>query len=484
MKRFEAVIGLEVHAQLKTSSKMFCACNAAFGAPPNTSVCPVCLGLPGALPATNKRAVELALRVGLAAGCRIPQVSVFARKNYFYPDLPKGYQISQYDHPLCEGGEISVSMNEISKHVGLIRIHLEEDAGKSLHAQDAGGDFSLVDFNRSGVPLIEIVTKPELTAPREAVACLGSLKQLMEYLEVSDCDMEKGSLRCDVNVSVRPSGTASMGVKTEIKNLNSFRNLEKALAFEIERHIGVLSRGEEVAGKTLLWDESRGACAPMRSKEEAHDYRYFPEPDLPPIVISQGLLAKVKAGLPELPWDRKGRFRGEYKIPSYDADLLTSTRAMADYYEACVKVGAEPKAASNWIMTEVLRALRERGESPERFPVGPSRLARLLALIRDGTISGRAAKEIFEEMIESGEEPSAIVKRRGLGQIRDRKAIDAVVAEVLDRECRAVEQYMKGKEAAVQFLVGKVMEATRGRADPRLVQEAVRESLGRMKGRA
>lgn len=515
MREFKTAVGLEVHAQLKTVSKMFCGCGTEFGAPPNSQVCPVCLGLPGALPVLNRLAVELALRVGLAARCLIAPVSVFARKNYFYPDLPKGYQISQYEHPLCRGGEIEFSRNGDPGAVELVRMHLEEDAGKSLHPRDSGGDFTLVDFNRCGVPLLEIVTEPHLRSPREAAACLEAVKQLLEYLEVCDGDMEKGSLRCDVNVSVSrrtvcstveevdharaaggkpdPAGKApgasdsivvppgAVGARTEIKNLNSFRNLEKALSFEIDRQRQTLSRGHKIKRQTLLWDEARKECVPMRSKEEAHDYRYFPEPDLPPLVVTRDLLAEAERGLPELPWNRRRRFREEYGLPAYDAGLLTSTRSMADYYEDCVKAGADPKTASNWIMTEFLRVVGQRGGEIEKVPVTAAGLAELLALVRDGTVSGTAAKAVFGEMMETGEGASSIVSRRGLVQIKDVEEIEAVVAAVLREERKAVGEYRRGKERALGFLIGSVMKAMGGRADPRLVREALERALSRLK---
>jgi aspartyl-tRNA(Asn)/glutamyl-tRNA(Gln) amidotransferase subunit B len=518
VREFKTAVGLEIHAQLKTVSKMFCGCCTEFGAPPNSRVCPVCLGLPGALPVLNYRAVELALRVGSAARCLIAPVSVFARKNYFYPDLPKGYQISQYEHPLCRGGEIEFSLNGDSGIVKLVRMHLEEDAGKSLHPRDSGGDFTLVDFNRCGVPLLEIVTEPHLGSPREASACLEAVKQLLEYLQVCDGDMEKGSLRCDVNVSVSrgtvrpaaaegdhvsaeagkpdPAGKArgtsdsvvvppgAVGARTEIKNLNSFRNLEKALSFEIERQKKILSRGHKIKRQTLLWDEARKECVPMRSKEEAHDYRYFPEPDLPPLVVTRDLLAEAERGLPELPWKRRKRFREEYRLPAYDAGLLTSTRAMADYYEDCVKAGADPKTASNWIMTELLRVVGRRGGEIEKVPVSATGLAELLVLVGDGTVSGTAAKAVFGEMLESGEGASSIVNRRGLAQIKDVEEIEAVVAEILLKERKAVEEYRKGKERALKFLIGSVMKAMGERADPRLVREALERGLSRLKGQS
>ena len=526
MRELKAAVGLEIHAQLKTESKMFCGCGTAFGWPPNTQVCPVCLGLPGALPVLNARSVELALRVARAAGSHVEPISIFARKNYFYPDLPKGYQISQYERPLCHGGEIEFSLNGDSGIVKLVRMHLEEDAGKSLHPQDAGGDFTLVDFNRCGVPLLEIVTEPHLGSPREAVACLEAVKQLLEYLDVCDGDMEKGSLRCDVNVSVSrgtigstaeeadrmgavprapdptggvprapdPMGAAprkfdptaapsgAVGSRTEIKNLNSFRNLEKALSFEIERQTYIVSRGHRVARQTLLWDEVKEKCVPMRSKEEAHDYRYFPEPDLPPVVVTRDLLAEIDSGLPELPWNRRKRFRDDYGLPVYDAVLLTSTRAMADYYEDCVKSGAGPKAASNWIMTELLCVIKGRSGGIGRIPVTAPALAELLVLVGDGTVSGTTAKAVFSEMMETGEGASSIVSRRGLTQIRDVKEIEAVVAAVLREERKAVEEYRKGKERALRFLIGSVMKAMGGRADPRLVREALGRALSRLKG--
>jgi aspartyl-tRNA(Asn)/glutamyl-tRNA(Gln) amidotransferase subunit B len=478
----EALIGLEVHAQLSTSSKLFCRCGTAFGEPANSLVCPVCLGLPGSLPVVNMRAVEMAAMVGLALGCRVNPISVFARKSYFYPDLPKGYQISQYDRPLCEGGEVTVSLDGAAKRVRLIRIHLEEDAGKSLHSADAAGGFSLVDFNRCGVPLIEVVTEPEITSPREAVACLEAVKQVLEYLDVCDGDMEKGNLRVDSNVSVRQRATGGMGANTEIKNLNSFKNLESALSVEIARQSLILSGGGRVIRQTLLWDETQRECVPMRAKEEAHDYRYFPEPDLPPLMMAQELVTRLRDSLPEPPWRRRQRFESEYKLPAYDAALLTSAKAIADYYEECVKAGAGPKLASNWVMTDVLRAVKDVAAGIAGLKVGPAGLAELLKLLQDGVISGSIAKSVFAEMIRTGDGAYDITMRRGLVLLKDKRLIESAATRVVDSEYEAVERWVKGEEKTFEFLVGKVMAATSGRADPRLVREALRAALARAGG--
>lgn len=479
MPEYEPCIGLEVHARLATDSKMFCGCSSAYGAEPNTRVCPVCLGLPGALPYINARAVELALRMGIAAGCSINPKSVFARKNYFYPDLPKGYQISQYDHPLGEGGAIRLAEEAEERVVDLVRMHIEEDAGKSIHLEGARGDHTLVDMNRCGVPLLEIVSEPTLATPREAVSYLEALKQLMEYLDVCDGDMEKGSLRCDVNVSVRPKGAGFMGVRTEIKNLNSFRSVERALHFEIRRQIRLVSAGRRVEKETLLWDEKSERCAAMRSKEDVHDYRYFPEPDLKPLEVPPELIERTRASLPELPHARRKRFRKLYEIPDYDAAVLTSEKRLADYYEACVSAGAEPKAASNWIMTEVKRTLKDKGIKLADLRIDPHSLAGLIGLIGGGTISGGIAKEIFTEMVKSGREAREIIDTLGLRQISDRGIIAGAVAEVLRREAGAAEEYCGGKVEALEFLIGAVMELTRGRGNPGLVRDILRETLGR-----
>jgi aspartyl-tRNA(Asn)/glutamyl-tRNA(Gln) amidotransferase subunit B len=472
-------IGLEVHAQLLTRSKMFCACECGHGGRPNTRVCPVCLGLPGALPYLNARAVELGVAIGIALGCRIRRVSAFARKNYFYPDLPKGYQISQYEEPLCEGGEITIDARGGTRRVRLRRVHLEEDAGKSLH--EPGGDrgSTAVDMNRCGVPLIEIVSEPEIRSPAEAVACLRALRLLMRYLDVCDGDMERGSLRCDVNVSLA-AGEEGSGANTEIKNLNSFRAVERSLRFEISRQSAILEAGGSVTRETMLWDETRRECVPMRAKEEAQDYRYFPEPDLTPLVVSADLVERIGRSLPEPPRERTGRLERQYALRPSEARTLTSRRSLADFFEECVGEGAAPRAAANWAVTELLRAVKERKSSPAELRVTPRSLAALLGLIAGNVISGSAAKAVFGEMLETGEEPEAAVARLGLAQVSDEGEVLELVAGVLEDERRAVAAYLKGKSGALEYMVGAAIRRSGGVASPGLVRAALVEALDRM----
>ncbi|MEO6027713.1 MAG: Asp-tRNA(Asn)/Glu-tRNA(Gln) amidotransferase subunit GatB, partial [Candidatus Binatia bacterium] len=430
---FESVIGLEVHAELLTASKIFCGCSAAFGAPPNQHTCPVCLGMPGMLPVLNRRVVEFAVRAGLATHSQIAPVSRWARKNYFYPDLCKGYQISQFELPICEGGHVDIVVDGVAQRVRLTRIHMEEDTGKNIH--DARGNASLVDFNRSGVPLLEIVSEPDMTWPAEAVAYLRTLRSTLQYLQICDGNMEEGSFRCDANVSVRPKGTTTLGTKVEIKNMNSFRNVERAIAFELERHVRVLEDGGALVQETRLWDPDREETRPMRSKESAHDYRYFPDPDLPPLVVSDAFVDEIRRTLPELPEARRGRFVGALGLPDYDADVLTARRDVADYFEAVVATHANAKAASNWVMGDILRLVRERklDDAPAitDWPVAAAHLGELIALIDEDAISGKIAKTVFEEMVTSGEAPRAIVARLGLTQVSDEGPIIAAIDEVL-----------------------------------------------------
>ncbi len=476
--QYEAVIGLEVHAQLLTDSKIFCGCSTRFGAEPNSQTCPVCLGMPGVLPVLNERAVEFAIRMGLATNCSIASFSRFARKNYFYPDLPKGYQISQYELPLCSNGYVDIELEDgTEKRIGIIRIHLEEDAGKSIHDPALAGEDTLVDLNRCGVPLIEIVSAPDLRTPQEAYAYLVRLKQLVTYLGICDGNMEEGSLRCDANVSVRPVGSDTFGVKTEVKNMNSFRNVERALTYEINRQIQVLESGGKIVQETLLWDANEGIARPMRSKEEAHDYRYFPEPDLVPLEVSKAWIEKIRADLPELPRARKKRFVEQYKIPVYDAGVLTMTRELADYYEAVTQVCSDFKMVSNWVMGEVLRVLNERKIDIADFPISPERLGKLLNLILNKTISNNIAKTVFEEMLQSDAEPEAIVEEKGLAQVSDRGLIEEIVDKVIQENPKQVEQYRGGKTKVFGYFVGQVMRATRGKANPAIVNEILKEKL-------
>jgi aspartyl-tRNA(Asn)/glutamyl-tRNA(Gln) amidotransferase subunit B len=476
---FEAVIGLEIHAHLLTASKMFCGCSTAFGAPPNTHVCPVCLGLPGALPVINRAAVDYGIRAGLALDCRINESSVFARKNYFYPDLPKGYQISQYEQPLATGGVVEFISSSGPRRVGITRVHLEEDAGKSLHEGFADSDENTyVDYNRSGVPLIEIVTEPDLRSAAEAAEFFGRLRAILVWLGINDGNMEEGSLRCDANVSVRRVGATTLGTKAEVKNLNSFRFLQKALQYEIERQIQVVDEGGRVVQETRLWDPASGETLSMRSKEEAHDYRYFPEPDLPVLIVDEARVAAVRTAMPlELPDDRRQRFVTAYGLPEYDANQLTQSRALADFFEDTVRAGCAPKSASNWMMGELARALKAAGREIADSPVPPARLAELLALIDDGTISGAMAKGVFEKMLASGDRAGDIVKAEGLTQISDDSEIAARIDEVLRRHGDAVAQYRGGKATALGFLVGQVMKATGGKANPKRVNELLLKSL-------
>jgi aspartyl-tRNA(Asn)/glutamyl-tRNA(Gln) amidotransferase subunit B len=479
---YEPVIGLEVHAQLRTASKIFCGCSTAFGAPPNTNVCPVCLGFPGALPVLNRAAVDHAIRAALALGCRINSTSIFARKNYFYPDLPKGYQISQYELPLAGAGEVEFAVAGRPRRVGITRVHLEEDAGKSLHeGLPESSRKTYVDYNRSGMPLVEIVTEPHLRSAAEAAEFFGRLRTILVWLGVNDGNMEEGSLRCDANVSVRAEGVAALGTKTEVKNLNSFRFVQKALEYEIGRQVAILEEGAGVVQETRLWDSDAGVTVPMRSKEEAHDYRYFPEPDLPPLVVDAARVQDIRGAMPELPDARRRRFVEAYGLPEYDAQQLVQARALADFFENTVRAGAAPKAASNWLMGELARALKEAGRGIEDSPVSPVRLAGLLRLVADGTISGALAKTVFEKMVGSDRTAESIVRAEGLTQIEDEGHIATLVADVLARNADAVRQYRAGKAATFGFLVGQVMKAAQGKANPRRVNEALQAALDQIR---
>ena len=475
---YEAVIGLEIHAQLLTATKLFCGCLTRFGDSPNTHVCPVCLGLPGALPVLNRKAVDLALRMVLAVGCRVNERSVFARKNYFYPDLPKGYQISQYDRPLAIGGRLNIRNGVLEKTIQITRIHLEEDAGKLLHEGfENAAEQSGVDYNRSGVPLIEIVSEPDLRSSKQAVAYAQNIKTILEYTDVSHANMEEGNLRCDVNVSVRPTGEQQLGTKVEVKNLNSFRFLARAVEYEFERQVETLEAGDAVIQETRLYDTASGQTQSMRTKEEAHDYRYFPEPDLPPLRVSTEWVERARDNLPELPEPKKIRFIEQYRIPAYDATVLTASQAVADYFEATAAAAGNAKAASNWIMSESLRKMNESGVGLDVSPVGPEALGEMIRLIGDGTISGKIGKELFEKMYSTGEQPRALIEKEGLTQITDRSAIEEVARTVLAENAKQVEQYRVGKTKVLGWLVGQVMKATRGKANPNLVGEVLKELL-------
>ena len=476
---FESVVGLEIHAQLLTRTKIFCGCPTAFGAAPNTQVCPVCLGLPGALPVLNRRAVELGVRAALALNCDVQPVSVFARKNYFYPDLPKGYQISQYDQPLAVDGRVEYDSDGHSASVGIIRVHLEEDAGKSLHASGPDAErVTHIDLNRSGVALVEIVTHPDLRHGAEAADCFSGLRAILRAVEVNDGNMEEGSLRCDANVSVRPVGAVELGVKVEVKNINSFRFLHHAIDYEFARQVEVVRSGAHVIQETRLWDESLGRTELMRSKEDAHDYRYFPEPDLPPVEVSASWVDEVRRTLPELPDARRQRLVEEYRLPVYDAGVLTQSVALSDYFEEVARVSANPKAASNWVMGEVMRATKSAGVDIGAFAIRPPALADLIRKIGDGAVSGSAAKQVFERMAATGETAADAIDAEGLAQIDDADALGRVVASVLDAHPEVVANYRAGKTTVVGFLVGQVMRETQGKANPKVVNDMLRRALG------
>jgi aspartyl-tRNA(Asn)/glutamyl-tRNA(Gln) amidotransferase subunit B len=479
----EVVIGLEVHAQLQTRSKMFCGCPATFGASPNSRACPVCLGLPGSLPVINRRAVEFGIRAALALRCRVNAGCRFARKHYYYPDMPKNYQISQYEEPLAEDGWLEIENGHgAPRRIGIQRLHLEEDVGKLLHEGSLDtAQASLVDYNRAGVPLMETVTRPDLRSPEEAAAYLRAFRAVLVFLGVCDGNMEEGSLRCDANVSVRPRGAAELGTKVEIKNLNSFRNVQRALEHEVERQAQALAAGRALVQETRLFDADRGVTRSMRSKEYAHDYRYFPEPDLAPLRLGPDAVEGVRAGLPELPQARRQRFVTQYGLPAYDAGILTQSTALADYYEAAVREHANSKAISNWIMTELLREVGgEEETSLTRSPVTPSRLAALVRLIDEGTISGKIAKDVFARMVASGEDPVAIVQREGLTQVADTGALQALVEQAIAANPKAVADFKAGKTAAARALVGQVMKASSGKANPAMVDRLVQEKLSRI----
>jgi aspartyl-tRNA(Asn)/glutamyl-tRNA(Gln) amidotransferase subunit B len=478
LARYEPVIGLEVHCQLLTQTKLFCACANEFGGEPNSKVCPVCLGLPGSLPVLSRHAVTLAIRAALATDCTVQHLSVFARKNYFYPDLPKGYQISQYDEPLAKDGHIEIPFGDGFRRIRLHRIHMEEDAGKLLHEGFSwSAEKSGVDFNRGGVPLIEIVTHPDLRTAEEAHDYLTALKAVLLYAGVSDCNMEEGSLRCDANVSVRRRGTEALGTRAEIKNLNSFRNVARAIDHEVARQVAMIESGGVVVQETRLWNADKAQTASMRSKEEAHDYRYFPEPDLPPLVVSAAWVEEVRALLPELPAEKRRRFGQEYGLSTYDAGVLTLSREVADYFETVARQSGNSKTSSNWVMNEVLGQLKVDDRPLSDCKVSPDRLAALIKLIDAGTISGKIAKDVFSKMWETGQAPAAIVEREGLIQVSDEGVLEAAVAEVLAASPDQVATYRKGKTSTFGWFVGQVMKKTGGKANPNLVNALLKKAL-------
>lgn len=471
----QTLIGLEVHAELATKSKMFCGCSTEFGAEPNTHCCPICTGMPGVLPVPNKKAIEYAVKAGLALGCNISKFSKMDRKNYYYPDLPKAYQISQYDLPLCTGGYVDIETESGLKKIRIRRVHIEEDAGKLLH--EGWGDSSLVDYNRAGVPLIEIVTEPDMNSPAEAEAFLNKLKAILQYIEVSDCKMEEGSLRCDININARTMDKSKATAITEMKNLNSFKAAVKAMEYEEKRHRDALLEDQPTVHETRRWDEAKGVTVPMRSKEEAHDYRYFPEPDLVPIALSEERIEEIRRSLPELPDQRRQRFIDQYGLPFYDAEILTSSRYLADYFEHCMANYSNAKTVSNWLMGDVLRALNDSGKDPSDIPFPPAYLVELIKYVDNGTISISMAKRVFDEMFAKGTEPGVIIKEQGLTQISDEGELLKVVRQVIEENAPSVADYKAGKKKALGYLVGQAMKATKGKANPQLLNKLLEQEL-------
>ncbi|MFC1591033.1 Asp-tRNA(Asn)/Glu-tRNA(Gln) amidotransferase subunit GatB [Thermodesulfobacteriota bacterium] len=479
--KYEPVIGLEVHAQMLSDTKIFCGCSTKFGQDPNSLTCPLCLGLPGVLPVLNKKVVEYAMRTAIATNCTINTYNQFARKNYFYPDLPKGYQISQFELPIAEHGYLDIKADDAAdaKRIGITRIHMEEDAGKLMHEIDGVvSDSSFVDYNRTGVPLIEIVSEPEISTPEEAGAYLRTLRSIVQYLEVCDGNMEQGSFRCDANVSIRPKGAEKLGTKVELKNMNSFRHVVKALVYEIQRQIEMVEDGEEIVQETRLWDEGKGVTFSMRSKEEAHDYRYFPDPDLVPVVIEKEWVSRVREQLPEMPREKVARFGSQYGLPDYDANIIASSRPLADYFESCVRLYDKPKMISNWIMGDILRIMSDTRDI-ESLAVTPQHLAAMVELIDKGTISGKIAKTVLQDMLETGKMPMQVVEEKGLLQVSDEGEIDKVVQDVLHANPGEVEAFCGGKTKLMGFFVGQVMKVTKGKANPKLVNEVLRRKLGK-----
>jgi len=473
--KYEAIIGLEVHAQLLTDTKIFCGCSTKFGNAPNSNTCSVCLGHPGVLPVLNKKVVEFTVLMGLATNCTINKHSIFARKNYFYPDLPKGYQISQYEEPICENGFVEIHPKDSeSKKIGITRIHMEEDAGKSIHDQNTS---TLIDVNRCGVPLIEIVSEPDIRTPEEAYLYLTKIKQLVQYLDICDGNMEEGSLRCDANISVRLKGDDKFGVKTEIKNMNSFRNVERAIEYEVNRQIELIEDGEKIIQQTLLWDADANEAYPMRSKEEAHDYRYFPDPDLLPVEVDDKWLKELKSSLIELPDEKLNRFIKNYELPLYDSEIITNSREFADYYESIIAVTDEYKLASNWLIGDVLSVLNDKKLSIAEFSILPENLGKLINLIKEGTISSKIAKEVFAEMLNNNSDPETIVKEKNLVQISNPEELLLIIKQITEKNPEQVSDYKSGKEKVFGFFVGQIMKETKGKANPKLVNELLKQIL-------
>lgn len=480
--KYEAVIGLEVHTELQTTTKIFCGCKTSFGAEPNTNVCPVCLGLPGVLPVLNKRVLEFAVRAGLALNCEISRFSKFDRKNYYYPDLPKNFQTSQFDLPICERGHLDIEVNGEKKQIRITRAHMEEDAGKLVHhgTSITDSDYSLVDYNRTGTPLLEIVTEPDMRSAKEAVAYLEKMRAILQYIGISDCRMEEGSLRCDANVSVRPVGQKELGTKAEIKNINSFKGVEKAIEYEALRQAEILEDGGKIIQETRAWDEKEGVTKSMRTKEEANDYRYFPEPDLAPFTVSEEYIEDIRKTLPELPDERRERYIANFGLSSTDAQYMTNDKDTSDYFEKVVAAGADPKASVNWIMGEFASQLSNAGIEIAKAPVTPENLAKLLALIAKGTISGKIAKKVFAEMWKDGADPEEIVKAQGLVQISDTGALKELVVKVIANNPKAVEDFKAGKKKAVGALVGQIMKETKGKANPKVINELLNDELKKL----
>lgn len=474
---YETVIGLEVHAELKTKTKIYCGCPNEFGGQTNTHCCPICTGMPGVLPVLNKTVVDYAIKAGLATNCEITHVGKQDRKNYFYPDLPKAYQTSQYDLPICKNGHVDITVDGVKKSIGITRIHIEEDAGKLLHEASAG--MTLVDYNRCGVPLIEIVTEPDMRSADDAKVFLETLKAILEYTEVSDCKMQEGSLRCDVNVSVRPMGQKEFGTRTEMKNINSFRAAYRAIQYEVKRQISELEAGNEIIQETRRWDDEKGMTTSMRSKEEAHDYRYFPEPDLVAIVIDDNWVNSIKENMPELPNARKEKYTTKYGLSDYDAEQITLNKALSDYFQRCVDLGATPKAVSNWILSDISKLLNEKGLDSSAIPFAPERLSSLISLIEKGTISNTAGKKVIEALFENDRDPEEIVKELGLAQISDEGELAKIVSEIIDQNPQSVADFKAGKDKAIGFIVGQTMRATKGKGNPQVINKLIRDELSK-----